>query len=555
MRRMTQRELVDEIAGLAEIARKQGPIGLEKVEIEDPFLAKGIRFVADGYDTNFIRDNLERDRDNFLTHLDEGQKIYRAVGDCAPAFGMIGTLIGMVQMFANMTDPSKLGPFMAAALLATFYGAALANLFCLPIADKLHLKLVDEEINRTLIIDGILMIREAKSPTLVREMLLAYLPEKHRHTEETKPKRPRRRRPKRGASERKPWPRRKEAHGGGHGWFVTFADLMGLLVSFFVMLVAFSTQDQQKLQDRRRLDARRLRRAGPACAIPASSRSLGLPTRPKLKNAAQHRPEGRVGHADARTSTTTSADYGAQASRRIATFALAAASLRQALQDMPEITEVSKHIMIEETKQGLNIEIVDQDGRSMFPDGAKEPYERTRRLIQKIAPPLKAMPYRISITGHTVGEQGAAASPATGHGNFPPTAPMRCAKSWRPRACRRARLHGGRQGRHRAAVPRRSLYVAQSPRHHHADARRAAAAGRFHAVEVPSFRSGPLDPVKPRKSAGILRRRGGVIRPRLPASAADRHNLNDRRRERERGFRRGRHRRMAARTRRQAFWR
>ena len=183
MRRMSQRDLVDELAGLAEVARKQGPVGLEKVEIEDPFLAKGIRFVADGYDSNFIRDNLERDRDNFLTHLDEGQKIYRAVGDCAPAFGMIGTLIGMVQMFANMTDPSKLGPYMAGALLATFYGAALANLFCLPIADKLHLKLVDEEINRTLIIDGILMIREAKSPTLVREMLLAYLPEKHRHSE------------------------------------------------------------------------------------------------------------------------------------------------------------------------------------------------------------------------------------------------------------------------------------------------------------------------------------------------------------------------------------
>src|SRR6202162_444536 len=183
MRRMTQRELVDELAGLAEVARKSGPVGLEKVEIEDPFLAKGIRLVADGYDTNFIRDNLERDRDNFLTHLDEGQKIYRAVGDCAPAFGMIGTLIGMVQMFANMTDPSKLGPFMATALLATLYGALVANLMCLPIADKLHLKLVDEEVNRTLIIDGVLMMRDSKSPSLVREMLLAYLPEKHRHDE------------------------------------------------------------------------------------------------------------------------------------------------------------------------------------------------------------------------------------------------------------------------------------------------------------------------------------------------------------------------------------
>ena len=187
MRRISQRELVDEIAGLAEIARKQGPIGLEKVEVEDPYLAKGIRFVADGYDAEFIRDNLERDRDNFLSHLDEGQKIYRAVGDCAPAFGMIGTLIGMVQMFANMTDPSKLGPFMATALLATLYGAVVANILCLPIADKLHLKLADEEINRTLIIDGVLMIRELKSPTLVREMLIAYLPEKHRGEAEPEP--------------------------------------------------------------------------------------------------------------------------------------------------------------------------------------------------------------------------------------------------------------------------------------------------------------------------------------------------------------------------------
>jgi chemotaxis protein MotA len=184
MRRWTARELVDEIANLAEIARKNGPIGLEKVEIEDTFLAKGMRYVADGYDADFIRDNLERDMDNFCVHLDEGQKIYRAIGDCAPAFGMVGTLIGMVQMFANMTDPSKLGPYMAVALLATFYGAALANLFCLPIADKLQLKLHDEQVSRSLIIDGVLMIRASKSPTLVREMLLAYLPEKHRHSDD-----------------------------------------------------------------------------------------------------------------------------------------------------------------------------------------------------------------------------------------------------------------------------------------------------------------------------------------------------------------------------------
>jgi chemotaxis protein MotA len=94
---------------------------------------------------------------------------------------MIGTLIGMVQMFANMEDPSKLGPFMAISLLATLYGALVGNLVALPIADKLKLKVEEEDISRTLIIDGILQIRDAKSPTVVREMLLAYLPDHSRH--------------------------------------------------------------------------------------------------------------------------------------------------------------------------------------------------------------------------------------------------------------------------------------------------------------------------------------------------------------------------------------
>jgi chemotaxis protein MotB len=192
--------------------------------------------------------------------------------------------------------------------------------------------------------------------------------------------------------------RRKEAHGGGHGWFVTFADLMGLLVSFFVMLVAFSSQDQQKLQ----IVAGSMRDAfGVQTNVRYSGiiEVNGLPTRPKLKNAAHIRPE------DASATPTPDEndhkrEYGAKLKVDRA-FALAAASLRQALQDLPDLTELSKHIMIEETKQGLNIEIVDQDGRSMFAEGSKEPYERTRRILQKIAGPLKQMPYRISITGHT----------------------------------------------------------------------------------------------------------------------------------------------------------
>ncbi len=176
MRKMYPRDLIEEITKIAEVVRKSGPIALENVSVEDPFLAQGVRYIADGYDADFIRSAMERDRDMFLTHLDEGQKIYRAIGDCAPAWGMVGTLIGMVNMFGNMEDPSKLGPFMAVALLATLYGALVGNLIALPIADKLHVKLEEEEISRTLIIDGILQIRDAKSPAVVKEMLLSYLP-------------------------------------------------------------------------------------------------------------------------------------------------------------------------------------------------------------------------------------------------------------------------------------------------------------------------------------------------------------------------------------------
>jgi len=192
--------------------------------------------------------------------------------------------------------------------------------------------------------------------------------------------------------------KRGDAHGGGHGWFVTFADLMGLMMSFFVMLVAFSTQDQQKLK----IVAGSMR---DAFGVQTQSRfsgiveTDGIPTRANLKNTDHINPED--------SSNTPSPEV--QERERIngaklkidREFALASASLRQALQDMPELTEISKHIIFEETKQGLNLEIIDQDGRSMFADGSKVPYDRTRRLIEKLAVSLKQTPLRVQITGHT----------------------------------------------------------------------------------------------------------------------------------------------------------
>ncbi len=187
-------------------------------------------------------------------------------------------------------------------------------------------------------------------------------------------------------------------HAGGHGWFVTFADLMGLLMSFFVMLVAFSNQDEHKLQ----IVAGSMR---DAFGVQANVRYAGvievpgLPTRPKLKQS-QHIPPEEASATPQADEHDREEALGTRLKEDRA-FALAAASLRQALQDMPELTETSKHVMIEETREGLNVEIVDQEGRSMFPEGSKEPYERTRKVIEKIAAPLRASPYRIAVTGHT----------------------------------------------------------------------------------------------------------------------------------------------------------
>ena len=219
----------------------------------------------------------------------------------------------------------------------------------------------------------------------------------------------------------------------------------------------------------------------------------GSPTRPALKNVAKIDPE------DA-SNTPGPNDLQRQPEgaklKEDRAFALAAATLRQAMQDMPEISEMSKHIMVEETAAGLNIELVDQEGRSMFPDGAKDPYDRTRRIVQKLAVPLKALPNRVSIAGHTAASR---TPPRRGYGPWELSAD-------RANAIRQILedeglpgshvSHGGRQGRQPAAVPRRSAHRGEPPRHHHAAARGAAAADRLQAVTwSPARPCGSGDPV------------------------------------------------------------
>ncbi len=174
------KDMIDNIAELATTVRRDGPLALDNLEIDDDLLKKGTQFVADGYEPEFIQELLELERDQYLERLDEAQRIYKAIGDAAPAFGMIGTIVGLVQMLSNMEDPSTIGPAMAVALLTTLYGALIANLVALPIADKLSTKGKIVEVAHTLTIDGVMQLSAGKNPNLIREMLSAYLPEKVR---------------------------------------------------------------------------------------------------------------------------------------------------------------------------------------------------------------------------------------------------------------------------------------------------------------------------------------------------------------------------------------
>lgn len=169
-------KLIEEGVSLANIARKEGVLGLEGQDIENEFLKRGIQLCVDGHEPEFVRTMLGKDINLTIERHERGQAIFKAIGDMAPAMGMIGTLIGLVQMLSAMDDPKAIGPAMAVALLTTLYGAIIANAFALPIADKLAHRSQEERLNKGLILETISSIQEGLNPRVMEELLKTYLP-------------------------------------------------------------------------------------------------------------------------------------------------------------------------------------------------------------------------------------------------------------------------------------------------------------------------------------------------------------------------------------------
>ena len=169
-------EILDQSMELANVARKDGLLGLENVEVENEFLAKGITMVVDGNPPELVHKILSKEIMLSIERNEIGLSIFKAIGDVAPAMGMIGTLIGLVQMMSNMSDPKSIGPAMAVALLTTLYGAVIANVFALPIADKLSLRSNEEKLTKSMILESISAIQEGLNPRMIEGLLSIYLP-------------------------------------------------------------------------------------------------------------------------------------------------------------------------------------------------------------------------------------------------------------------------------------------------------------------------------------------------------------------------------------------
>jgi chemotaxis protein MotA len=175
-------ELITTFIRLSHISRKEGILALENEikAVRDGFFVKGVQLSIDGLEPEEIRDILETEVEFTISRHQLGAEIFLTMGTFAPALGMIGTLIGLVQMLQTLDDPSKIGPAMAVALLTTFYGSIMANIVCLPIAGKLRTRSKEEVLSKEMTIQGILSLASGDNPRILEQKLKAFMPANQR---------------------------------------------------------------------------------------------------------------------------------------------------------------------------------------------------------------------------------------------------------------------------------------------------------------------------------------------------------------------------------------
>lgn len=177
---------ISTIAELSTIVKKNGILALENQTISDKFLARGVRFAVDGMPAEDVRSVLRSELITMKQRHKRGQKLFKFLAATAPSMGMIGTLIGLVQMLQTLSDPSKIGPAMAIALLTTMYGAVMAFLIFGPLATKLEHRSSEEAANMTVVIEGIDSILRGENARVVKEKLEGFLEPKARSSSESK---------------------------------------------------------------------------------------------------------------------------------------------------------------------------------------------------------------------------------------------------------------------------------------------------------------------------------------------------------------------------------
>lgn len=345
--------------------------------------------LADGFDQKVVKEMLDKERLMTLDRNQTGAKAFRLLTDVAPAMGMVGTLIGLIQMLSNMDDPSSIGPAMAVALLTTLYGVLLANIVAKPIAEKLEARMDHQEKIQSLWTDALIAIQEGKNPRIVEQMLLTYLPDdvrdRRKGAARAMPRRARNR-----PSRVRPMARQTSRRNNEiPAWMVTYADLMSLLLCFFVLLLSFAEIDLERFKQLagEMSKAFGVQREVPAEVIPMGSSAV-------MDRFSPAEPEPTLRDEVRQTTTLERPWLDTHRARQEQRLEALKRSLEERLR--PAIEEGGVKV----ARDGNRV-VIRVNEQASFPSGSAEVTPSFAKLLGELSATLADAPGSIAVRGHT----------------------------------------------------------------------------------------------------------------------------------------------------------